>query len=159
MGKDLPAKDVRVFFRLFTTAATGLVYDASSTYRFLDDGSKVVPLLDFEGGQVVTIPCLASQRVDSSAVSIFTQPVNIYSTLLDPMKFTATSVAGWISTRLTCVCPHNLFQVMVLTVSMSSQYRIPFVVYINAWSQIHFAGQPINRAATPGNDDKLSQRT
>lgn len=63
-GKVLQATDVRVFFRLFTTAVTGLEYNTGSTYRNFNDGAKVVPLIGFQGGEVVSIPCFAEARID-----------------------------------------------------------------------------------------------
>ncbi|HEX7316674.1 MAG TPA: LodA/GoxA family CTQ-dependent oxidase [Pyrinomonadaceae bacterium] len=83
-GNVLPADDVKVFFRLFTTAATGLDYDVNSTYRrtpaLVDPGS----LLGLQAGHLVTIPCYARPRVDTAAVSIDMQPDDLNKRTLTP---------------------------------------------------------------------------
>ena len=53
-GQALPATGVRVFFRLFTTAATGLDYD-DSTYATTTTVGPPCALLGIQGGRVVTI--------------------------------------------------------------------------------------------------------
>jgi hypothetical protein len=60
------AHDVRVFFRLFPASTTSTVYDLGGTYRRGGQGSVVIPKLGFVGGQTTTIPCFASDRIDSS---------------------------------------------------------------------------------------------
>ena len=60
------ANDVRVFFRLFPASTTSTVYDLGGTYRRGGQGSVVIPKLGFVGGQTTTIPCFASDRIDSS---------------------------------------------------------------------------------------------
>jgi hypothetical protein len=56
------AKDVRVFFRLFQTAATGTEYNASTTYRVGGGVGLKIPLLGIQGGELVTIPFFAEAR-------------------------------------------------------------------------------------------------
>lgn len=59
----VPASNVRVFFRLFTTAATGLEYDSDTTYR-RSEGNKPAALAGLVGGNVVSIPCYAAPRAE-----------------------------------------------------------------------------------------------
>ena len=59
------AKGVRMFFRLFTTAATGLDYDAMTTYRRSNDFDDAISLLGLKNGKVVTIPCYGDPRVNN----------------------------------------------------------------------------------------------
>lgn len=73
IGNVLPANDVKVFFRLFTTAATGLDYDTASTYRRTPSLTDPMSLLGLQGGYVVTIPCYGRGRVDSGAAALDTQ--------------------------------------------------------------------------------------
>ncbi len=66
------APGVRVFFRLFTVAATGVDFDENSTYR-RTPGNTPIALLGLQANKVVTIPCYGRARVDTSAVSLATQ--------------------------------------------------------------------------------------
>jgi hypothetical protein len=74
------ATDVRVFFRLFTVAATGLEYDETSTYR-RTPGATPVSLLGLQAGKLVTIPCYGTARVDTGMASLTTQtdPLNVFT--------------------------------------------------------------------------------
>ncbi|MGC2406361.1 MAG: LodA/GoxA family CTQ-dependent oxidase [Candidatus Cybelea sp.] len=56
------AKDVRVFFRLFQTAATGTDYDPSTTYRVGGQPGVRIAKLGIQGGELVTIPFFADAR-------------------------------------------------------------------------------------------------
>lgn len=56
------AVDVRVFFRLFQTAATGTEYNSATTYRVGGQPGVKIPLLGIQGGELVTIPFFAEQR-------------------------------------------------------------------------------------------------
>jgi L-Lysine epsilon oxidase N-terminal/L-lysine epsilon oxidase C-terminal domain len=161
-GKVLDAADVRVFFRLFTTAATGLAYNPNSTYRRFDDGSKVVPLLGFEGGELVTIPCLASPRVDSTAASMTTQPEDFNKRTL--IHAGANEVHGYFG----CWLDFNQTEKRVPTQpnagdgpyganAKSIQDAIRGLHQCLA-AEVYFAGQPIPFAANPGSSDKLAQR-
>ena len=70
------APGVRVFFRLFTVAATGVDFDENSTYR-RTPGITPISLLGLQANKVVTIPCYGRARVDTSAVSLTTQTDNL----------------------------------------------------------------------------------
>jgi hypothetical protein len=162
-GKILSASDVRVFFRLFTTAATGLDYNFFSTYRRFDDGTKAVPLLGFEGGQVVTIPCFASARVDSTTVSMTTQPED------QPNKHTLNPAGGSeVHGYFGCWLDFNQTEVRVPTrdfagdggyggnaKSIQDAIRGLHQCLV---AEVYFSGQPIAAGATPASSDKLSQR-
>jgi len=56
------AANVRVFFRLFQTAATGTDYNPQTTYRAGGQHGVKVPLLGIQGGELVTIPFFAESR-------------------------------------------------------------------------------------------------
>ena len=62
------AKGVRMFFRLFQTAATGLDYDVMTTYRRSNDSDDAISLLGVKNGKVVTIPCYGDPRVDNQSL-------------------------------------------------------------------------------------------
>lgn len=55
------ADDVRVFFRMFTTASTSFVYNAQA-YPRTADGATAAPLLGLAGGEILSIPFYAEQR-------------------------------------------------------------------------------------------------
>jgi hypothetical protein len=56
------AVDVRLFFRLFQTAATGTEYNANTTYRVGGHPGVKIPVLGIQGGELVTIPFFAEAR-------------------------------------------------------------------------------------------------
>jgi hypothetical protein len=56
------AMNVRVFFRLFQTAATGTEYNSATTYRVGGHPGVKIPLLGIQGGELVTIPFFAESR-------------------------------------------------------------------------------------------------
>lgn len=55
------AEDARVFFRLFTTAATDLEY-TTTAYPRVGDGAAAVPMLGLAGGEILSIPFFAEER-------------------------------------------------------------------------------------------------
>jgi Glutaminase len=68
------AQDVRVFFRLFPASSTSLEYDQATTYRRYTQGNIVRALPGIINGELVTIPCFADPRIDSSTVQMIQQP-------------------------------------------------------------------------------------
>jgi len=56
------ASNVRVFFRLFQTAATGTEYNTGTTYRVGGGPGVKIPVLGIQGGELVTIPFFAEAR-------------------------------------------------------------------------------------------------
>ncbi|HEX7140335.1 MAG TPA: hypothetical protein VF219_20965, partial [Vicinamibacterales bacterium] len=56
------AADVRVFFRLFQTAATGTEYNSQTTYRVSGQPGTKIAVLGIQGGELVTIPFFADPR-------------------------------------------------------------------------------------------------
>jgi L-Lysine epsilon oxidase N-terminal/L-lysine epsilon oxidase C-terminal domain len=57
-----PASNVRVFFRLFQTAATGTDYNPNTTYRSGGHPGVKIAKLGIQGGELVTIPFFAEAR-------------------------------------------------------------------------------------------------
>lgn len=60
------AQNVRAFFRLIPALNVSTAYDLTTTYRRWTDGSQAIPLfgIDPSTGEVISIPCFASPRVD-----------------------------------------------------------------------------------------------
>jgi hypothetical protein len=76
-GLMVDAPDVRVFFRLFTTAATGLDYHVNLNYRRSAPDGPAAPLLGAtQNGQLTTIPFFAVQRIDDVTHSMVDQIQN-----------------------------------------------------------------------------------
>jgi murein tripeptide amidase MpaA len=75
-----PAKNVRVFFRLFQAASTTTAYEPSTTYPTGGEGSVKIPLLGVQNGEVVTIPFFAAARVNPNnpqGLNAQTDPDNV----------------------------------------------------------------------------------
>ncbi len=75
------AQRVKCFFRMFNVAATGLEFNPNTTYRRTPPGPGTVPLVGTAGGEIVSIPFFASDRVETvqgqpGADSMATQPLN-----------------------------------------------------------------------------------
>lgn len=58
-----PAANVRAFFRLFQASTTSTDFQ-NTTYATGGQGGNKIPLLGVVNGEVVTIPCFASPRID-----------------------------------------------------------------------------------------------
>ena len=56
------AVDIRVFFRMFQTAATGTDFNPNTTYRTGGQPGSPIPVLGIQGGELVTIPFFAEAR-------------------------------------------------------------------------------------------------
>lgn len=61
--QGVQAKNVRVFFRLWTTGWSAMSYNEQVSYRRFGDGTNAAPLLGLSGGEVNTVPCFAQARV------------------------------------------------------------------------------------------------
>lgn len=64
-GTTTTAQRVKCFFRMFNVAATGLDFDPDRSYRRTAVGPGTVPLLGTAGGEIVSIPFFASERVET----------------------------------------------------------------------------------------------
>jgi hypothetical protein len=74
------ASNVRVFFRLFQAATTTTRFQPTTTYFTGGQGGARIPAFGIVNGEVVTIPCFASARVDLTApggLNNQTDPVNV----------------------------------------------------------------------------------
>jgi hypothetical protein len=78
-----PANNVRAFFRLWQAQQTNATYDTSTYYRSATSGTQKIPLLGLEGGEIVTIPFFAAERIDSTSADMTTQtdPDNVVATI------------------------------------------------------------------------------
>jgi hypothetical protein len=168
-GQSVPAPDVRVFFRLFTTAATGLEYHVNGNYRRSAAFGPAIALLGAaSAGSLTTIPFFAVPRVDTSTVPMTAQadPANVktmpaaggpevqrfFGAWLDinqlapqfPADPGASPDGNWASDRQSIQdLIRNKHQCLVAEI-----YFVPTAT----------TGDPIPDGANPAGDDNLGQR-
>jgi hypothetical protein len=161
-GNVLSANDVKVFFRLFTTAATGLDYDTASTYRRTPSLTDPVSLLGLQGGYVVTIPCYGRGRVESNTAAIDTQVDDLNKRTLAP------SGADEFHAYFACWLDFN---------QVTPQFPLQPSPPNGPWNagrksiqelirgqhqclvaEVYFEDDPVPPGATPGANDNLAQR-
>jgi hypothetical protein len=155
------ATGVRVFFRLFTTAATGLDYDTDSTYR---RSAAAVALLGVQANKLVTIPFFARQRTDTSTVMLDSQPDGLNLLDLGPSSGTTEfqSYFGcWLDFNQ--VAPQFPADVAGQPNGPWSAGRQSIQELIRGLHQclvaeVHLAVDPIEPGATPAAHDNLAQR-
>jgi len=156
---DVNADDVRVFFRLFNVAVTGLEFNGA-LYPRNGDGAAAAPLLGLAGGEIASIPFFAEPReadmrnqVDASN----RQP------LLGQGAQEVTAYFGcWLDfnqtgARFPLTPPHNgsggAFGGSLL--SIQELVRNDHCCLV---AEVHYPPDPIPGGATPGSHDNLSQR-
>lgn len=153
------ADDVKVFFRLFTTAATGLAFNAA-TYPRQGDGGGAAPLLGMAGGEIVSIPFLAEAR----QADMRTQPdaTNVKDLGGTGAVEVTTYFGCWLdfnqpTQRFPLNPPHNgsggPFGGTLLSVQQLVRNH-----HCCLAAEIHYPLDPIPNGATPGSHDNLSQR-
>jgi L-Lysine epsilon oxidase N-terminal/L-lysine epsilon oxidase C-terminal domain len=158
-----PATGVRVFFRLFTTAATGLDYDVDSTYR-RSPGAAPVALLGVQANKLVTIPFFARPRVDTSTIVLDTVPDALNVLDLGPSVGTTEfqSYFGcWLDFNQ--VTPQFPADVAGQPDGPWAAGRQSIQELIRGLHQcmvaeVHLAVDPIDLGSTPAAHDNLSQR-
>ena len=157
----IQAQNVRVFFRMFPASSTSLVYDTNTTYRRGVQGGVTVPLLGINNGQLVTIPCFATARVNSANTSLTAQtdPPNVQTI---PISGTERKVyfGAWLDFNQT----DNEFPINPSPVdgpwgagrqSIQELVRNKHQCLV---AEIAFDPAPIPANVTPGTSDKLAQR-
>lgn len=158
------AENVRVFFRLFTTAATGLDYDESSTYRRAAAPAKPVALLGLQGNKVVTIPCYREKRKDTTAVSLTEQTDALNVATFDPAGST-NEIHKYFGCWLDLNQPTPRFPRDVgaskdgpWTTGAKSIQELINGLHQCLVAEVYFPDDPITPGQTPAGNDNLSQR-
>ena len=161
-AKTLPATDVRVFFRLFTVAATGVEYRQTETYRRWSTGATTVPLLGLQAGDIVTVPFFAHQRETVLDITNQTDPKNVLT-----LAATGTGTAefhGYYGCWLDFNQDEPLFPLhpsppngpwSLDQVSIQDLIRGKHQCLI---AEVFYASDLIPDQATPGSSDQLAQR-
>ena len=171
-GKSIPAQDVRVFFRLFTTAATGFDFDINKAYRRTGDIDAPAPLLGFDGGgSIITMPFFAEARVDSSTQSLATQTDSANVRTIKPAPSGETEAWAYFGCWLDINQPTPQFPESPWpkdgpwssTVVDPNGGRKPIQALMNGEHQclvaeIAFADREIPVGANPAGDGRLAQR-
>jgi hypothetical protein len=157
------ASGVRVFFRLFTTAATGLDYDSDSTYR--RTSGDAVALLGVQANKVVTIPFFARERADTSIATLDSQPDGLNILDLGPSSGTTEfqSYFGcWLDfNQVTPQFPADVAGQPNGPWNASDRKSIQELIrglHQCLVAEVHLAVDPIEAGATPAAHDNLAQR-
>jgi len=160
----IDVSNVRVFFRLIPVTSTSTQYNLNTTYRRTTQGTTTIPLLGLtNAGDLVSIPCFAEPRVDSSSNSLSTQtdPTNVRTITHDPG---GDEVAAYFGCWLDINDTQPQFP---LSPSPSdgpwTSGRKTIQEHIRGAHQclvaeIAFDPDPIPQGSTPGGSDKLAQR-
>lgn len=170
-SKIKEAKDVRVFFRLFPASTTSLEYNQSTTYRRGGKAGTIIPLLGIEGGmaggEVISIPCFAAPRIDSSdptkTLNDQPDPANVQTLQPDTTGAESYNYFGcWLDINQSSQ-PQFPFQASPMDGPYPAADRKTIYEHIRNKHQclvaeIAFDPDPIPPNATPGSSDKLAQR-
>lgn len=161
---SVSAQDVRVFFRLFPASSTSLEFNQATTYRRATLGGATKPLLGIIGGEVVTIPCFAAARIDSSTTSMTqqTDPANVKTIPPNPGGNEVVRYFGcWLDINQTqpqfpvnpvpADGPYPAASRKTIQELVRNQHQCLV-------AEIAFDLAPIPAAATPTISDKLAQR-
>jgi hypothetical protein len=155
------ATDVRVFFRLFPVATTSLEFNLATTYR--RSTSSPIPLLGVAGGNIVSIPCFATPRVDSSTSSLATQ-TDLPNVATIPPNASGNEVVRYFGCWLDFNQTEPQFPLHPASAEGPfSSGRLSIQDHIRNQhqclvSEIAFAPAPAQNGSTPGTSDKLAQR-
>ncbi|CCI00511.1 MAG: hypothetical protein IM496_10925 [Microcystis sp. M049S2] len=170
-SKIKEAKDVRVFFRLFPASTTSLEYNQSTTYRRGGKAGTIIPLLGIQGGiaggEVISIPCFAAPRIDSSdptkTLNDQPDPANVQTLQPDTTGAESYNYFGcWLDINQSSQ-PQFPFQASPMDGPYPAADRKTIYEHIRNKHQclvaeIAFDPDPIPPNATPGSSDKLAQR-
>lgn len=160
-GRTLPANDVRVFFRLFTTVATGLEY-RDETYPIRSNPlGEPIAVLGIQGGEISTIPFFAEPRVHPTLQSLTEQR--------DPTNRRDIAATGGAETFVFFGCWLDLNQTELrfprypgglgpYASGLQSILQLIHGRHQCLVAELNFASDPIPPGATPGDNDNLSQR-
>jgi hypothetical protein len=142
------AEDVRVFFRLFTTAVTTFEYNPN-TYARSGTGANAVPVLGVVNGDIATIPFFAEARIANPHM----QPDNTNQKTIQGqgMQEVHTYFGCWLDFNQT---PPRYQEDGV----MKSIQEIIRGNHQCLVAEIDYAVDPIPPNATPGSNENLAQR-
>ena len=165
------AQQVKVFFRLFSVAATGLEYNPSTVYRNAGTGGATVPALGVAGTEVASIPCFLSPRVNTvtgqaSATSMADQSLATDYEIQDIVPTAGQEVTAYFACWIDINQPgvkrfpsvpgggHGPWP----EASARSIQELLRGAHQCLVAEVFFEPDPTSPGATPANADNLSQR-
>ena len=182
----VPATGVSTFFRVFSTAVSALDYDSASgpdgNYRRTGNtNASAVPLLGIENDahgqpETASIPFFATPRVDTSSVSMTTQPAD--SPNIQPIAGTGSEnvayFGAWLDINLAPGDP-NFRQLPLSSSGVTGWPDGPYSGTLPSLQQLMLGthhcmvaeiffwppgttGDPIPHDASPASSDRLAQR-
>ena len=161
-GKTINAEDVSVFFRMFNTVSTGMEYRSASTYKTLTNtNSEPIPALGLNAGEILTIPFFAKPRVDTSLDAMTEQrdETNTRTITATPTDDTYAFFGCFLDFNQTSLrFPLNPGGFGPYPTGLKSIQELIRGRHQCLVAEINFASDLINEAATPANNDNLSQR-
>lgn len=163
-GQTLSAANVRVFFRMFTTAATNMSFDPNNTYRVDETGSKIVPLLGHRGADIASIPFFATPRIDTTISAMASQAEDMPNRkTLNPTGGgeSETYFGAWLDinqgvgrfplTPGSATGPFAAGSIMSIKDLINGRHQCLV-------AEINFEDDAVAPGMTPANSDNLSQR-
>lgn len=165
------APQVKVFFRLCTTAATGLEYDTNRVYRNAATGAAAVPGLGKAGSEVASIPFFLSPRestvtgqpgADSMAAQSLAANYEVQNIAPVTGQEAVAYFAAWLDINEPNVkrfplqpgAGHGPWS-DASAQSIQSFFRSPHHCLV---AEIFFVPDPTKPNATPSTSDNLAQR-
>lgn len=154
---SVAAADVRMIFRLFTTATANMEFDPS-TYPLFGIGKNAKPLLGLAGNQLVSIPCFAAPR--AADLSMQSDPLNVRTLNPAGAQESHAYFGCWLdfnqtTPRFPLYPTDNAGPFTGSLKSIQELIRGRHQCFV---AEIHFPPDPIPHGATPGSSDNLSQR-
>jgi hypothetical protein len=158
--------NVRVFFRLCPALSVSVDYDLTTTYRrspVLNPDGQPSPVLGVQGGNLVTIPFFAKDRIDTTLHSMDeqTDPANVQTVPHDASGNEVQHYFGcWLDINQsgTKLFPLNPAGDGPYTVGLNSIFDLVRNQHQCMLTEIAFDPEPITGNPSPAVSDKLAQR-
>lgn len=158
------AVDIRVFFRMFQTAATGTDFNPNTTYRTGGQPGSPIPVLGIQGGELVTIPFFAEARKPAT-VSLNLQTDDTNKHTIVPEQ-NGQEVYAYFGCWLDINNPNDLrFPIQPappdggpFTGQLKSIADLIRGTHQCLVAEVYVPGEALTPGVTPASSDKLSQR-
>jgi hypothetical protein len=161
-GRTLDATDVRVFFRLFTTAATGMEFRPETYATVPNVDGHPIPVLGQQGGLLATIPFFAEPRVNpGDPLTLQRDPFNRQTIVHNPSGAETTWYFGcWLDFNQSAPgrFPLNASGAGPFFGPLASLQQLIRGRHQCLVAELFFGPDPTPVLATPGNNDNLAQR-
>lgn len=135
----IDATDVKVFFRMFMTAATALTYDEATTYHRLGNGAAAVALPGIVNGEIISQTFFAAARNPNPNAQ--QDPSNVATLHGGGASEVVTFFGAWLDFN------HDT--------AIRDRIRGQHQCIV---AEVHYPPSPIPAGAAPADSDQLSQR-